>query len=103
MHLQQGKICVLTTSSGARSVYNSCQKLKTRSLGAEIARLRPDSRSYEHLRRETSNAHDFVVAGTAGRGTRAGRRRVWLRLTPAGWIAFVHHVDALRSIAVGAC
>ena len=36
------------------------------------------------------------------RATRAGRRRVWLRLTPAGWIAFTHHVEALRSIAVGA-
>ncbi|MGO4784219.1 transcriptional regulator [Cryobacterium sp. W22_MBD10_FK3] len=31
--------------------------------------------------------------------TRAGRRRVWLRLTPAGRAAFSRHVAALRAIA----
>ena len=32
-------------------------------------------------------------------GTRNGRRRVFLSLTPAGWIAFSQHVAALREIA----
>lgn len=31
--------------------------------------------------------------------TRAGRRRVWLSLSPAGRAAFVRHVTALRAIA----
>lgn len=31
--------------------------------------------------------------------TRAGRRRVWLRLTPAGRSAFSRHVTALQAIA----
>lgn len=31
--------------------------------------------------------------------TRAGRRRVWLRLTPSGRSAFSRHVAALRAIA----
>ena len=35
-------------------------------------------------------------------GTRNGRRRVYLSLTPAGWVAFSRHVAALREIAEGA-
>lgn len=31
--------------------------------------------------------------------TRAGRRRVWLRLTPAGRSAFKRHITALQAIA----